>query len=172
MPAAVRAAADGLHVPLRAAGIDQLPETIPEWPAFADSKEALDALRASGRKIAILSNIDRVLLDRTLRAHDFNVDLAVTAEDVHSYKPELAHWIRLLKMTGIRPDQGLHVTGGYEYDVPPASLLGFRTAYIARYGPPPGTVPGLTIHANLAELVQHVHEEPPSASGRASPSGA
>jgi len=166
---AVRAVADGMGAPIAASEADKLPGTIPQWPAFPDSKEALEDLRASGRKIAILSNIDRDLLDRTLRAHDLQVDLVVTAEDVRCYKPELAHWIRFLKLTGIRPDQGLHVAGGYDYDIPPASLLGFPTAYIARYGPAPGAVEGLTVHPDLASFARFMRERPAAGARKTGP---
>jgi len=169
LPAAVRGAAHRLGVSVGASGPDELPGTIPEWPTFPDSKDALDNLRATGWKVAILSNIDRELLDQTLRAHDLKVDLTVTAEDVRSYKPDLAHWIRFLKTTGSAPEQGWHVSAGYEYDIPPASLLGFSTAYIARYGPPPATVEGLTVHPDLADFVRRVNVGPPPRSGRAGP---
>lgn len=111
----------------------EVPESIPEWPAFSDTRAALEALRAHGFRIAVLSNIDRDLLDRTLRAHDLAVDLSVTASDVRSYKPFPAHWVRFLKQTHVVPNEVWHVAGAYPYDIPVAARLGFRTAYIARY---------------------------------------
>ena len=158
---AVREAAEELGYSLQGSAPDSLAETIPEWPAFPDSKEALDDLRASGWKVAVLSNIDRNILDRTLHAHDLKVDLTVTAEDVRSYKPEFAHWIRFLKTTGIAPEQGWHASGGFDYDIPPASLLGFRTAYIGRYGPAPATLDRLTVHSDLAAFARHVKASAP-----------
>jgi len=171
LPDAVRAAAEALGFSVQDSGPERLAAAIPEWPAFPDSKRALGDLRASGWKVAILSNIDRAILDRTLRAHDLDVDLTVTAEEVRSYKPELAHWIRFLKTTGISPDQGWHASAGYEYDIPPASLLGFHTAYIGRYGPAPATIDQLTVHADLAEFSRHLGGRAPRRAGTAGSGG-
>ncbi len=108
--------------------------SVPDWPAFADSAPLLGRLRADGRRVAILSNIDGDLLRATIERHGFEVDRTVTAEEVRSYKPAPAHWIRFLRATGASPAESLHVSASYEYDLETAGLLGFPTAYVARYG--------------------------------------
>jgi len=50
---------------LRAHGIDRpspLPASLPRWIAFAEVPAALRALQTGGRRIAILSNVDRDLI--------------------------------------------------------------------------------------------------------------
>ncbi len=133
----------------------QLPESVPDWPLFPDTQAALSRLQALGFRTAILSNIDRDLLERTVASHALPVDLTVTAEEVGSYKPAPAHWIRFLKATGTSPDESLHVAGGYEYDLPSASMLGFRTAYVPRYGEPGGPAAQAVV-ADLAELARRM----------------
>lgn len=128
-----------------------LASSIPSWPLFPDSRVALARLHERGFRIAILSNIDRDLLTHTLAEHDLSVDLTVTAEEVRSYKPALAHWIRFLKRTGASPAACLHVAGAYEYDLPPAELLGFRTAFVRRYG---ATDVGPAAHAAVSDLAE------------------
>ncbi len=130
-----------------------MPESIPEWPAFSDTRTALGALRSQGFHIAVLSNIDRDLLDRTLRAHGLAVDLAVTASEVRSYKPFPAHWVRFLKEVHVTPSEVWHVAGAYPYDIPVAARLGFRTAYIARY---PGETLGPGTDEVLPDLTSFV----------------
>ncbi|HXW67915.1 MAG TPA: YbaK/EbsC family protein [Thermoplasmata archaeon] len=124
-------------------------DSVPEWPAFADAAPLLRELRARGRRVAILSNIDRDLLAATLARHDLEVDRTVTAEEVRSYKPAPAHWIRFLRATGADPRSTLHVSASYEYDLETAGLLGGRTAYVARYGPLPAERP---VDRRLADL--------------------
>jgi 2-haloalkanoic acid dehalogenase type II len=126
-----------------------VPRSIPSWPLFPDTRAGLSALRDQGVRLAILSNIDRDLLEGTLAAHQLSVDLVVTAEEVHAYKPALAHWIGFLKRTGAHPADVLHVAGSYEYDIESARSLGFRTAYVERYDPPP---PGVDVGESIRDL--------------------
>lgn len=123
----------GGHVTLDTAR--QLPESIPEWPAFSDVPESLDSLRRQGLRIGILSNIDRDLLAGTFARQGISADAVVTAEDVRSYKPGPPHWIRFLKSTGAEPRDVVHVSASYEYDLETAAALGFPTVYVARYVP-------------------------------------
>ncbi len=145
VPAALAKAARAVGLDVDPERLSRVVDDLPDWPLFDDTAVALDRLRDAGRAVAILSNIDRDLLDLTLRRHGLRVDLTVTAEDVRSYKPAPAHWIRFLKSTGAEPSETLHCAGAYDYDLPPAARLGFRTAYIERvpgapYGPAAGTV--------------------------------
>ena len=108
---AVRSAAT--VVGIAAAGADRIPESIPEWPAFPDTRESLERLRSRGVRVAVLSNIDRDLLDQTLERQRLPVDEVVTASEVRSYKPAPAHWIRFLKRIGVSPGRVCHVSGSY-----------------------------------------------------------
>ena len=119
----------------------QLAESIPTWPVFPDTVTALRALRDGGRRLGILSNIDRDLLDRTVAAHDLPIERSVTAEEVRSYKPAPAHWIRFMQATGARSADVRHVSASYEFDLETANALGFRTVFVDRYGPPPAGRP-------------------------------
>lgn len=130
---AVRAGGSTL-APARA---EELPESVPDWPLFPDVPEALAALRAKGARLGILSNIDRKMLDGTLGNHHVTVDAIVTAEDVRAYKPAPPHWVRFLKESRAAPSAVAHVSGSYEYDLATGGALGFRTVYVARYGPLP-----------------------------------
>lgn len=112
----------------------EAPESIPDWPVFPDTREALDDLHRHGYRVAVLSNIDTDLLERTLEKLGFRADLVVTAQEVGSYKPAWNHWIRFLKRSAATPSDVWHVSGSYEYDLEPAETLGFRTVYIERYG--------------------------------------
>ncbi len=130
---AVRSAATVVGIAAAGAGADRIPESIPEWPAFPDARNSLERLRTRGVRVAVLSNIDRDLLDQTLERQRLPVDEVVTASEVRSYKPAPAHWIRFLKRIGVSPGRVCHVSGSHYYDVAPARRLGFRTAYVARY---------------------------------------
>jgi 2-haloalkanoic acid dehalogenase type II len=150
MAEAVLRAARSLGFELSAERAARVPESIPDWPAFPDTRRGLQDLHDRDFRIGILSNIDADLMERTLANLGTRADCIVTAQDVRSYKPAFAHWIQFLKRTGASPDKVWHGSASYEYDIDPARVLGFRTIYVARYGGPPVgkdvglSVPGLT----------------------------
>jgi 2-haloalkanoic acid dehalogenase type II len=134
--ALVRAARlEGLLLPPTRAA--EAAESIPSWPVFPDTRRALTALRERRFRIAVLSNIEADLLKRTLDIVGVRTDCIVTAHEVRSYKPAFGHWIKFLKQTGSDPADVWHVSSSYEHDIEPARTLGFRTAFVERYGGAP-----------------------------------
>jgi 2-haloacid dehalogenase len=110
---------------------------------FPDTRPVLKALRAAGLRIAILSNTDRELMAHTLIQLDIPVDVVITAEDCHAYKPSERFFEAALDALNEPPERVLHAAFGYRYDFPPARALGLRTAWINRRGDPrpPGPTP-------------------------------
>ncbi len=128
-----------------------VPESIPTWPAFTDTRAALQTMASRGTRLAVLSNMDDDLLQETLSTHRLPPTVVVSAEQVKSYKPALRHWVRFLRQTGADPRNVWHVSGAYEYDVPPATALGLTTVYVERYGP-------LAPHLRVDHTVRDLHE--------------
>src|SRR5205085_6014010 len=108
---------------------------------FAEVPSALQALRERGRKIGILSNVDRDLLALSLARIGLAPDAAVTAEDAGSYKPATGHWRTFLERTGASPEKTVHVGASQYHDMRPAAALGFRTVFVDRHGEPLETAP-------------------------------
>jgi 2-haloalkanoic acid dehalogenase type II len=107
-----------------------LPESLPSWPAFPDTNEALRRLAAAGHRLAILSNVDDDLLAGTRRHLTVAFDFVVTAQQVGSYKPAPAHFEAARKRIG--DARWLHVAQSYFHDVVPARRLGIAAAWINR----------------------------------------
>jgi len=121
---------------LRAHGIDRpspLPASLPRWIAFAEVPAALRALQTGGRRIAILSNVDRDLIATSIPKLGVTPDLVVTAEDVGSYKPATGHWVRFAELTGASTADTVHVGASQYHDMVPAAALGYRTVFIDRH---------------------------------------
>jgi 2-haloacid dehalogenase len=115
--------------------------SVGHWPAFADSASALRRLHERYRLI-ILSNVDRASFARSNRRLGVPFDLILTAEDIGSYKPNPANFDRLLAelgTVGVERDQLLHVAQSLFHDHAPAQRIGLPSAWIDRYGTPPGT---------------------------------
>jgi len=124
---------------LRKHGIDQpshLSASLPGWDAFAEVPGSLRALQAAGRRIAILSNVDRDLIASSLPKLGITPDLVVTAEDVGSYKPAAGHWKRFTELTGATTADTVHIGASQYHDMVPAAALGYRTVFIDRHREP------------------------------------
>ncbi|MCR3747344.1 HAD-IA family hydrolase [Lentzea californiensis] len=118
----------------------RLGDSVPDWPAFPDSAEALARL-ASRYKLIILSNVHREGFagsDRQLRG-DFAA--IVTAEDVGAYKPAENHFRALdatLASLGVERSELLHVAQSLFHDHVPAKREGLRSVWINRRHDRPG----------------------------------
>jgi len=111
-----------------------LPSSLGDWRPFPEVPAALRALVEQGRYLAILSNVDRDLLELSIGRLGIRPDLAITAEDAHSYKPAPGHWRRFLERSGASPERTVHVGASQYHDMRPAAALGFRTVFIDRHG--------------------------------------
>ncbi len=168
MIAALLAAGAVERVPVTPEIAERVVDSIPEWPLFPDTREALRALADRGVRLAVLSNIDRDLLERTLACHSLEVTVTITADEVHSYKPAPAHWVRFLKAVRGEPELIWHVAGAFEYDIPTAERLGFRTAFVTRYDDANAGEGAGVVVRNLTEFAERL-ALPPDASGSLSP---
>jgi 2-haloalkanoic acid dehalogenase type II len=124
---------------LRIHGIERpspLPASLPGWLAFREVPAALRALQTAGRRIAILSNVDRDLIATSIPKLGIKPDLVVTAEDVGSYKPAAGHWLRFAELSGASTADTVHVGASQYHDMVPAAALGYRTVFIDRHGEP------------------------------------
>jgi len=112
-------------------GVDTDPAaSLPQWPVFPDAREALADARASGWKLAILSNTDRDLIEASMHAIGVPFELAIVASEIGSYKPADGHWLAFAGEVGGLPD--VHVAQSHFHDIAPATRLGIPTVWINR----------------------------------------
>ncbi len=147
---------------LREHGVDApspLPASLASWRPFPEVPGALADLRSRGYRIAILSNVDRDLLQHSIAQLGLAPDLAVTAEDSRSYKPAEGHWKRFLRDSGATVDDFVHVGASQYHDMRPAAALGVRTVFVDRHGEkletePTRVIPDLSsLPRTIAELL-------------------
>jgi 2-haloacid dehalogenase len=111
-----------------------LADALPGWQPFPEVRPALEAARARGWKLALLSNTDREFIEASKQQIGVPFELAIVASEIHSYKPEHRHWLQFFEQTAA-PRQGhVHVAQSHYHDVVPATELGLRTIWINRYG--------------------------------------
>lgn len=116
------------------------------WRPFPEAGATMRTLREQGYRLAVLSNVDREVLEPVLAASELPFDLLVCSDDVQSFKPATAHWKRFLDLTGASRERVVHVGAGLYRDVFPAAGMGLKTVLINRNGTPVlGATPSLTL---------------------------
>ncbi|MBY4128146.1 HAD-IA family hydrolase [Rhodococcus fascians] len=128
----LRRAAERCEVELDSEQLDVLGRTLPTWPVFPDTNDALKALVARGYKLGILSNVDREMLLLTVKSFDVEIDEIVTSSDIGSYKPAAPHFETFRARTGADDTTWIHVACSVFHDVEAAHNVGIRSIYINR----------------------------------------
>ncbi len=108
--------------------------SVPDWPAFPDSAEALAYLKQH-YKLVILSNVDRTSFAGSNARLGVTFDAIYTAQDIGSYKPDLANFRYMLDHLaelGIAKSDILHTAQSLFHDHTPAKALGLASAWIDR----------------------------------------
>jgi 2-haloacid dehalogenase len=110
---------------------DAFAGSVGDWPAFADSAEALAALKRR-YKLAIVSNVDDDLFALSNRRLGVAFDWIVTAQQARSYKPSPENFRLAFARIGVPPERILHVAQSLFHDHVPAKRLGMTTVWINR----------------------------------------
>ncbi len=108
--------------------------SVPDWPAFPDSAEAL-AYLGQHYRLVILSNVDRESFRGSAARLDVTFDAVYTAQDVGSYKPSARNFDYLLARQaalGVPKDRILVTAQSLFHDHAPARRAGLRSAWIDR----------------------------------------
>ncbi len=136
---AFRGTGAALGLPVSEADADALGTSVPDWPAFDDSVEALRILQRHYRLI-ILSNVDREGFAASNRRLVVTFDDILTAEDIGSYKPDPANFAALESRIEALGLQGrvLHVAQSLFHDHVPAQKVGLPGVWINRRHDRPG----------------------------------
>ena len=138
--------------------------SVEHWPAFPDSRAALDWLKKH-YKLIILSNVDNRSFSASNEKLGVAFDAIYTAEDVGSYKPASGNFDYMLeqvKPLGLGKDDILHTAESLFHDHAPANQFGLTSCWIYRrhdregFGATmdPGEMPKIDFQFNsMADLV-------------------
>ena len=109
--------------------------SVPHWPAFPDTADALRVLKRHYR-LVILSNVHREGIAASNRKLGVAFDAIYTAEDIGSYKPSDANFEYLLahleSALGLARSDVLHTAQSLHHDHVPAKRFGLANAWIDR----------------------------------------
>jgi 2-haloacid dehalogenase len=130
--------------------------SVPYWPAFPDTADALRILKRH-YKLVILSNVNRDGFAASNQKLGVEFDAVYTAEDVGFYKPNAANFDYML--THLQQDLGLgksdilHTAQSLHHDHVPAKRCGLVNAWIDRQRLSDGGDWGAT--AQVEQLPEH-----------------
>jgi 2-haloalkanoic acid dehalogenase type II len=168
LAASIRATAQRYGVSITNEEAAAFGASVPDWPAFPDSADALARLQRH-YKLIILSNIDRASFAASNAKLGVTFDAILTAEDIGSYKPDPANFTALfdrIESMGIPKHRLLHVAQSLFHDHQPAKKLGMTTVWIDRRqglpgagatpdvelpAPPDATYPSMATFADAAD---------------------
>jgi 2-haloacid dehalogenase len=140
LAAAFRRTGETLGVPVDETWARRLGDSVPDWPAFPDSADALARL-ARHYKLIILSNVHRAGFAGSNERLRGDFAAIITAEDVGAYKPAESHFRALdaaLDGLGVERRRLLHVAQSLFHDHVPAKREGLRSVWINRRHDRPG----------------------------------
>lgn len=129
-----------LGVPVSDGEAEAFGASVPDWPAFPDSQEALERL-AKRYTLIILSNVDRTSFAGSAKRLGVTFTGIVTAQDVGSYKPSPRNFEALAadrERLGVPEGRLLHVAQSLFHDHAPAKAAGLPTVWINRRHAQPG----------------------------------
>jgi 2-haloacid dehalogenase/putative hydrolase of the HAD superfamily len=144
-------------------------ESVKDWPAFADSAEALRYLKKH-YKLIILSNVDNKSFSFSNKKLGIDFDAIYTAEDIGSYKPSARNFdymLEKLRTIGIGEKQILHTAESMFHDHGPANKTGLASCWIYRrhadqgFGATmhPGDMPKVDFRFNSVADLAKAHAE-------------
>lgn len=108
--------------------------SVPDWPAFDDSHDALTRLAARFR-LYVLSNVDRASFAGSQDRLGVTFTGVVTAQDVGAYKPDPRNFVAMIakvEADGGTKAQHLHVGEALHHDVAPGQAAGLPVVWIDR----------------------------------------
>ena len=108
--------------------------SVRQWPAFADSAEALNYLKKH-YKLIVLTNTDNLSFSGSNARLGVHFDGVYTAEDIGSYKPadrNFEYMFESLSRQGIEKHEILHTAESMFHDHAPANKHGLANCWIYR----------------------------------------
>lgn len=136
----------------RASDADALYGAIPTWQPHPNVVEVLEAI-APHFPLVILSNSMVDLVPSSVAHLKAPFHAVYTAEEAGSYKPRLQTFEYMFDKLGCGPDQMMHVSSSFRYDLMSASDLGFMAkAFIDRGHEPTSNEYGVNRLTDVRQL--------------------
>jgi 2-haloacid dehalogenase len=123
---------------------DELMTLYLKLDAYADVAEALKALKAKSKRMAILSNGSPSMLDSAVRTAGLekSFDMVLSVEDVGIYKPSRRVYRHAMQKLQIQDAPSICFVSANSWDAQAAAQFGFQAVRLARSGGQDDRIPG------------------------------
>ncbi len=123
---------------------DELMTLYLKLDAYPEVAEALQAVRAKGKRTAILSNGSPSMLDSAVRAAGVEkyFDIVLSVEDVGIYKPSRRVYRHAMQKLRIQDAPAICFVSANSWDAQAAAQFGFQVVRLARSGRQDDRIPG------------------------------
>ncbi len=111
--------------------------SVPDWPAFPDSPDALARLQRRYR-LTPITNCDDDLFAGSAARLGITFDDVITAQQAGAYKPDERPFLLAFERLGVPRERILHVAQSLWHDHVTAKQLGLTSVWINRRGGRPG----------------------------------
>lgn len=112
-------------------------DAVPRWAPHPDVPAALKRVAKEFPLVGLTNAMDCQIM-RNVAMYEAPFHAVITAEQVRSYKPRLKGFEAMMDRLGARPEELLHVSSSFRYDLMPAYDLGIRMkAWVNRGHEPP-----------------------------------
>ena len=111
--------------------IDAFGVSVKQWPAFADSAQALDRLKQRFR-LGVITNCDDDLFAASNEKLGTRFDWVITAQQAEGYKPRIENFEYAFAHIDVPRERILHVAQSLFHDHVPAKAVGMTTVWIDR----------------------------------------
>ena len=150
---------NSIHRACKAHGVEclasdavSLYDAVPTWQPHPNVVEVLEAI-ASHVPLVILSNSMVDLIPHSVAHLKAPFHAVYTAEEARAYKPRMQAFEYMFDQLGCGPDQMMHVSSSFRYDLMTASDLGFMAkAFIDRGHEPTSTEYGVSRLTDVRQL--------------------
>lgn len=136
---------------------DELMTLYLKLDAYPEVAEALKALKAKGKRMAILSNGSPSMLDSAVRASGLEkfFDMVLSVEDVGIYKPSRRVYRHGMQKLQIQDAPSICFVSANSWDAQAAAQFGFQVVRLARNGGQDDRIPG-KVSAKIESLSELV----------------
>ncbi len=135
---------------------DELMTLYLKLDAYPEVAEALKALKAKGKRMAILSNGSPSMLDSAVRTAGLekSFDMVLSVEDVGIYKPSRRVYRHAMQKLQIQDAPSICFVSANSWDAQAAAQFGFQVVRLARSGGQDDRIPGKpsVVIQSLSEL--------------------
>lgn len=113
---------------------DQVIRAYENLKPFPDVLPTLEICKKEGWRIILMSNTSRRLMSLHMEALNHLPDGALTAEDMHCYKPQLEFFEKIQELLLHGNCRHIHIAKGYWWDIVPAEKMGWNRIWVNRDG--------------------------------------